>query len=101
MYYLVMPAESSRRGLIDRLKANGITSVFHYLPLHLSPMGRRFGGEAGDCPVTESVSDRLVRLPFYNDMTASDQEAVIRSVTSFTVSPVRSMTALGRPSLVS
>jgi dTDP-4-amino-4,6-dideoxygalactose transaminase len=89
MFYLLLPSEAVRRALIDRLKAEGITAVFHYLPLHLSPMGLRFGGRAGDCPVTEAVSDCLLRLPFYNDLTSSDQDAVIRTVTSFAVNRPR------------
>jgi dTDP-4-amino-4,6-dideoxygalactose transaminase len=89
MFYLLLPSEAARRALIDRLKAEGITAVFHYLPLHLSPMGLRFGGRAGDCPVTEAVSDCLLRLPFYNDLTSSDQDAVIRTVTSFAVNRPR------------
>ena len=57
-----------------------INSVFHYLPLHLSNMGRRFGGKEGDCPVTESVSDRLIRLPFYNDLSEADQARVVSAI---------------------
>jgi dTDP-4-amino-4,6-dideoxygalactose transaminase len=57
--------------------------VFHYLPLHLSPMGGRAGGHAGQCPVTESVSERLLRLPFYNDFTEAEQAEVIESIRSF------------------
>jgi dTDP-4-amino-4,6-dideoxygalactose transaminase len=80
MFYLILPDEPSRARLISRLKKQGILSVFHYLPLHLSPMGRKFGGKEGDCPVTEDLSDRLVRLPFYNDLTEEDQERVCRGV---------------------
>jgi len=65
------------------LKAHGILSVFHYLPLHLSEMGRRFGGKDGDCPVTEDVSDRLLRLPFYNDLTEADQARVVGAIKAF------------------
>jgi dTDP-4-amino-4,6-dideoxygalactose transaminase len=57
--------------------------VFHYLPLHLSDMGRDFGYKAGDYPVTEQVSDRLIRLPFYNDLTSNDQEQVIDAIMEF------------------
>ncbi len=77
MFYLLMPSLPARQALIAELKSQGILSVFHYLPLHLSPMGERFGGKPGDCPVTEDISDRLVRLPFYNDLTVSDQEEII------------------------
>jgi len=55
-------------------------SVFHYLPLHLSPMGERFGGKPGDCPVMEDISDRLVWLPFYNDLTHEDQDQIIEAI---------------------
>jgi dTDP-4-amino-4,6-dideoxygalactose transaminase len=72
-----------RQALIDHLKGRGILSVFHYVPLHLSLMGQRFGGKAGDCPVTERVSERLLRLPFYNGITSEEQESVIRAVLAF------------------
>lgn len=85
MYYLVMPSLERRQALISYLNEHNINSVFHYQPLHLSEMGRRFGGEKGDCPVTESVSDRLVRLPFYNDLTEEEQSRVIDRVTGFSV----------------
>ncbi len=84
MYYLLLPSLDARQRLIDHLKAQGILSVFHYLPLHLSDMGRRFGGQPGDCPVTEDVSDRLLRLPFYTALTAAEQMRVIEAVTTFT-----------------
>jgi len=83
LFYLVLPSGESRDALIDHLKSQGILSVFHYLPLHLSPMGRQFGGRVGDCPVTEHISERLVRLPFYNDMSDEDQARVIKAVKSF------------------
>ena len=83
MFYLLMPSPEARAALIAHLKTRGILSVFHYVPLHLSEMGRRFGGKPRDCPVTEEVSDRLLRLPFYNDLTEQDQAAVIEGVTAF------------------
>lgn len=84
LFYLLMPSMTARQKLISDLKERGILSVFHYLPLHCSPMGAKFGGLTGDCPVTESVSDRLLRLPFYNDLTEKDQERVIDAIISFT-----------------
>ncbi len=83
MFYLLMPSLEKRQALIAHLKEQGIFSVFHYLPLHLSHMGQQFGGKEGDCPVTESVSDRLLRLPFYNDLTSSDQARVVASIKNF------------------
>ena len=80
LFHLRMPSLEARTSLIAHLRARDILAVFHYLPLHLSPMGRRFGGREGDCPVTESVSDRLVRLPFFTDLRREDQDEVIRAV---------------------
>jgi dTDP-4-amino-4,6-dideoxygalactose transaminase len=85
MYYLLLPSLEDRQALISHLKALGITSPFHYLPLHLSDKGQEFGGKAGDCPVTEDVSDRLLRLPFYNDLTEADLDRVVAGVLSFRV----------------
>ena len=83
MFYLLMPSLEARGRLMEHLKSKGILSVFHYLPLHLSEMGRRFGGEAGQCPVTEDISDRLVRLPFYNSLTESQQDTVLEALHEF------------------
>ena len=85
MYYLLLPSLEARTRLIDWLKENGIVSVFHYLPLHLSEYARQWGGRTGDCPVTENVSDRLLRLPFFNSMTVEEQERVVKALLDFTV----------------
>jgi dTDP-4-amino-4,6-dideoxygalactose transaminase len=85
MYYLVMPSLEKRQSLISFLKSHGILSVFHYVPLHLSPMGQRMGGRTGACPVSEQKSERLVRLPFYNSLSQSDQDKVVRAVQEFHV----------------
>lgn len=83
MFYVLMPSLEKRQTLIAHLKAQDIISVFHYLPLHLSDMGRKFGGKEGDCPVTEDVSDRLLRLPFYNDLTEADLARVVAAIREF------------------
>jgi dTDP-4-amino-4,6-dideoxygalactose transaminase len=80
MFYMLMPSLKARQALIARLKAQEILSVFHYLPLHLSEMGRRWGGKEGDCPVTENISDRVVRLPFYNELDEVDQARVVSAI---------------------
>jgi len=85
MFYMLMPSLEVRQAFIAHLKAQGILAVFHYLPLHLSDMGRKFGGRVGDCPVTERISDQLVRLPFFNDLDESMQARVIEAVRSFQV----------------
>jgi len=80
MFYVLMPDLSARQRLMAHLKSKGILSVFHYLPLHLSEMGRGFGGREGQCPVTEDISDRLLRLPFYNTLTESHQDRVLEAI---------------------
>jgi dTDP-4-amino-4,6-dideoxygalactose transaminase len=80
LFYLIAPSLGERQGLIEHLKQRGISSVFHYLPLHLSEMGRRLGGKPGDCPVTEDLSDRLLRLPFYAALTDTDLERIVGAV---------------------
>lgn len=83
MYYLLLPSLAYREALIAHLKECGVLSVFHYLPLHLSQMGRKFGYKEGDCPVTEDVSDRLLRLPFFNELTEADQGRVVDAIHAF------------------
>jgi dTDP-4-amino-4,6-dideoxygalactose transaminase len=83
MFYVVLPSLDSRTRLIEQLGARGILAVFHYLPLHLSEMGRGLGGREGQCPVSEAMSDRLVRLPFYTGLTEAEQAEVIDAVLEF------------------
>jgi dTDP-4-amino-4,6-dideoxygalactose transaminase len=83
MFYLLLPNLDLRQKFIQYLRDLGIYTVFHYLPLHLSDMGRYFGGQPGDCPVTENVSDRLVRLPFHNGLSNSEQELAIEAIHDF------------------
>jgi len=83
MFYLLLPSLDARQQFIADLKARSIQSVFHYLPLHLAPMGAAASTPPGGCPITEDVSDRLVRLPFFTTMTSSEQSRVIDAVTSF------------------
>ncbi len=72
-FYMLLPDLAQRQRLIGYLRQCGIYSVFHYLPLHLSDMGHGFGGEEGDCPVTERVSNQLIRLPFHNALTGESR----------------------------
>lgn len=83
MFYILLPSLAVRQALIAHLKAHEILSVFHYLPLHLSQMGQQYGGKPGDCPVTEDISDRLLRLPFYNTLTEEDLDSVVTALHTF------------------
>ena len=82
MFYLLLPDLRTRSAMIEHLGSRGILSVFHYLPLHLSPMGLKLGGRAGQCPVAEDVSERLLRLPFYNDLSEGEQGEVVDAIRS-------------------
>ncbi len=83
MFYLILPTLKARTALIDWLNRRGIVSAFHYQPLHLSKMGLRYGGREGLCPITEAMANRLLRLPFYNDLSFADQARVIEAVETF------------------
>jgi dTDP-4-amino-4,6-dideoxygalactose transaminase len=87
MFYLLLPSLEYRQGLIAHLKMHRINGVFHYVPLHLSKMGRRSAARETHCPVTEDASARLLRLPFYNDLTEVEQSQVVAAITSFAWRP--------------
>lgn len=83
LFALLMPAAADQAGLIAHLRRQGINAVFHYLPLHLSEKGRALGGRPGDCPVTESIATRLVRLPLYFDLREAEQERILAAVCTY------------------
>jgi dTDP-4-amino-4,6-dideoxygalactose transaminase len=85
MFYMLMPDLDTRGAFIQFLKSRDILSVFHYVPLHTADMGRIYGYQAGDLPNTETYSDRLVRLPFYNSLSDDEQSMVIQAVLDFKV----------------
>jgi dTDP-4-amino-4,6-dideoxygalactose transaminase len=77
VFYLIMPSQEDRREVILRLNENGILATFHYVPLHASAMGQRYGVRPESFPVATSVSQRLVRLPLYHDLAESDQSRIM------------------------
>ncbi|MHB8865273.1 MAG: dTDP-4-amino-4,6-dideoxygalactose transaminase [Pirellulaceae bacterium] len=83
LFYLLLENRARRDALIEHLRSRSIQAVFHYMPLHASTMGRQYGYRAGDCPITEDISDRLVRLPMYYDMSGSQQQRVVDGVIDF------------------
>ena len=83
MYYVLLPDRSTRDKLMAHLHSRGILAVFHYVPLHTSPMGRRFGVAATDLPVTEDIAGRLLRLPLYHELSREEQGLVVREVREF------------------
>lgn len=83
MFYLILPSVQYRQALIAHLKERSILSVFHYVPLHSSEMGRKCAACEAQCPVTDDLSARLLRLPFYNDLTEAELARVVEAVTEF------------------
>lgn len=83
MIYLLTGSLEERNRLIESLKGRNINAVFHYVPLHSSPAGKRYGRISGSMHVTDDVSDRLVRLPLYYEMTDNDIDIVISAITDF------------------
>ena len=83
MFYVILPTNDLRDGLITYLKSKNIMAVFHYVPLHSSPMGRRYGCQEGSLPVTEDLSERLLRLPCYFELGPAEQETIVAEVTRF------------------
>jgi dTDP-4-amino-4,6-dideoxygalactose transaminase len=83
MFYLLMPSLEGRQALISHLKSQGILSVYHYVPLHSSEMGIKYGAEPSDCPVTTDISDRIVRLPLYMGLSEQEQDLIITAVKQF------------------
>lgn len=80
MFYLLCASRARRDALIAGLAERAVMATFHYVPLHSAPGAKRFSNREYECPVTDDVSDRLVRLPFHNALTATDQTRVIESV---------------------
>lgn len=83
LFHLLLPSLDGRQAFIRHLRRRSVQAIFHYIPLHLSAMGERFGARAGDCPVAESVSDRVVRLPLYPSLSEADQTRILDAVCSF------------------
>ena len=83
LFYIILEDEKNRNALLAHLKSRNILGVFHYLPLHLSPVGRSMGYQPGQLPVTESMSGRLIRLPFFYDLKPEEQNEVVNAIKDF------------------
>ncbi len=83
LFYLITNSLDERHRLITWLADHGISSVFHYVPLHSSPAGRRLGRVSGDMRVTDEMGERLLRLPLFYEMTEQDVERVCSLVLQF------------------
>jgi dTDP-4-amino-4,6-dideoxygalactose transaminase len=83
MFYLLAHDLIERDSIIKYLKGNDIQSVFHYVPLHSSPMGIKYGYKNGDFPITENISERLLRLPMYYELSLKDQERIAQFIENY------------------
>lgn len=83
MFYIIVENETTRRHFLAYLKENNIQCVFHYVPLHTSPMGSQYGCIPGSLPVTEELSERLIRLPCYYELSHEEQDRIISRIFSF------------------
>ena len=83
MFYVLLEDQKTRDALMDWLWRRSISAVFHYIPLHRSPMGRRLGTDAKILPLTEDLSGRLLRLPFFSEMTDDERGHVVQAIVEF------------------
>ena len=78
MYYVLLAPQIDRQAVLAELKRNEVFSVFHYVPLHSSPAGKRYGRTHGSLEVTDSLSDRLIRLPLWVGLSDAQQDRVVQ-----------------------
>src|SRR5439155_10801982 len=83
LFYVLLPDRPARDALMTHLRQRGILAVFHYIPLHSSPMGQKLGYAEGQLPVTEDLSRRLLRLPLFYDLTEAEQDEVVTHIHTY------------------
>jgi dTDP-4-amino-4,6-dideoxygalactose transaminase len=79
MFYVLLPTRDRRNDVLEAMRKTGVSASFHYLPLHASDAGRVFAARPSDCPVSEDISGRLLRLPFYNNLGADDLDRTVEA----------------------
>jgi dTDP-4-amino-4,6-dideoxygalactose transaminase len=77
MYYILLSPTIERQPLLDKFKENGISVIFHYIPLHSSPAGQRYARAHGSLSVTDSIAERLIRLPLWVGLSIRQQQRVV------------------------
>ena len=90
MFYMLMPDRAVRDAVMESMREAGVHPTFHYVPLHSSDAGRRFAARPTDCPVSEDISGRLMRLPFYNNLSSADIDRVVETFLHALSSPTPS-----------
>jgi dTDP-4-amino-4,6-dideoxygalactose transaminase len=97
VFYILTNDSTTRNELLNHMRSQRIGAVFHYVPLHTAPMGQSYGYSTGDLPVTEELHARLIRLPFYGDLTIEDQDRVVDQLHAFFPSVERPHRPLQQP----
>jgi dTDP-4-amino-4,6-dideoxygalactose transaminase len=87
IYYVLVPSSDARTTALRLLRDRGVDALFHYVPLHSAPAGRRYGRVSGSLPVTEDLASRLIRLPLWCGMTDTDLDTVVDTI-RHTLKPV-------------
>ena len=83
IFYIILNDAKTRDNMLNYLKGNKIGAVFHYIPLHLSPMGRKMGYKTGDFPVSETLSECLIRLPLFADLSDENIDYILSKIHDF------------------
>jgi dTDP-4-amino-4,6-dideoxygalactose transaminase len=89
MFYVLLPDRPRRNDVLEAMGKVGVRATFHYLPLHLSDAGRAFAVRDTQCPVSEDISGRLLRLPFYNDLGGRDLDRAVEAFLGAAVATLR------------
>lgn len=89
------PRASIATGSLRTSKPTESSRWFHYVPLHSSAAGKKFSARAAECPVADDISSRILRLPFYNDMTRDEQSRVISGLMSYARQSQRKAMSVG------
>ncbi len=80
LFHVLLPDRATRTRVMEDLREQGIRTTFHYVPLHDSPAGERFAARPPQCPITTDVSERLMRLPFHNNLTVAETDRVVETL---------------------
>ena len=83
LFYILLKNGKAKYELMDYLQKKGIMAIFHFVPLHSSPIGKKLGYKVGQFPKTEEISDRLLRLPFYFGLERKEQKQVVNAIKEF------------------
>jgi dTDP-4-amino-4,6-dideoxygalactose transaminase len=90
IYYVVLQSKINRQQVLEELKKNNISAVFHYVPLHSSPGGTRVGRTSGSMKITNKISTKLIRLPLWIGLSKDEQYSVVDALTKAILMQTRS-----------